>query len=84
MGNLSIKKTNEREDRYRRLLEATDEKTIAGALDIASKHYLADLEAKEDVAKNADDMSGVEVLEELSNPFIPIVREVETSVGRRD
>lgn len=31
MGNLSIKKTNEREDRFRRLMEATGENTIAGA-----------------------------------------------------
>lgn len=40
----------EREDRLARLQEATGEKTKAGAIDVAIKHYLADLHAKRGVA----------------------------------
>ena len=38
---------DEREDRLRRLMQATGESTKAGALDVAVKHYLADLRNKE-------------------------------------
>lgn len=65
-----------REDRLRRLMEATGEATKVGALDVAAKHYLADLEAKEDVV----DVLPADVVDELSTPWIPLER--ETSVGR--
>lgn len=65
-----------REDRLRRLMEATGEATKAGALDVAAKHYLQDLENKRDVA---DELRG-DVAEDLSTPWLPIER--ETSVGR--
>lgn len=80
MGNLSIKKTEEREDLWRRLLEATGESTVAGALDVAAKHYLADLRSKDQLVEDLDD----EILQDLSNPWLPLERDVSTSVGRAD
>lgn len=67
--------SEEREDRLRRLMQATGESTKAGALDVAVKHYLADLRNKEQVA---DDLS-TEVLEDLHTPWVPMER--ETTVG---
>lgn len=77
---MRIRMTDEREDRLRRLMEATGEKTKSGALDVACKHYLADLEAKQ---RHVDEIPP-DVLEDLSTPYVPIEREVETSVGRGD
>lgn len=84
MGNLSMKKTDGRENRHRRLMQATGESTVSGAIDVAAKHYLADLKAKERVAEHVDELKSAEVLEELSNPWIPIEREVSINVGRTD
>lgn len=75
MGNWSIKKTDEREDRLRRLMAETGEKTKAVPIDVAMKHYLADLARKEQVAPEIRD----ELARELSTPWLPIER--ETSVG---
>jgi hypothetical protein len=69
-----------REDRLRRLMEATDENTKAGAIDMACKHYLADLERKQN---HIDELSP-ELVEKLSTPYIPLEREVTTRVGRRE
>jgi predicted DNA-binding protein len=68
---------DEREDRLRRLMEATGESTKAGAIDLAIKHYLLDLENKRRVA---DDLE-TGALEELHTPYLPLER--ETTVGRR-
>lgn len=76
MSNMSIKKTEKREDRWRRLLALTDENTVAGALDIATKHYLADARNKRELA---DELTPAQI-ETLSTPQLPI--EVETRVGR--
>lgn len=59
-------------------MEATGENTKSGALDVAAKHYLADLRSKERVAADLDG----DVLDELSTPYIPLER--ETTVGRGD
>jgi predicted DNA-binding protein len=67
--------TDERENRLRRLMEATGENTKAGAIDIAVKHYLTDLEQKRQLV---DEISP-ELAEELSTGSMPI--QVETSVG---
>lgn len=80
MSNISIQRTEERENRIRRLMEATGEKTKAGAIDVAMKHYLADLEAKE---RHVGELP-TELVEQLSTPFIPIERTVETRVGPTD
>lgn len=72
---MRIRMDDEREDRLRRLMEATGEKTKAGALDAAAKHYLADLQNKQQVAEDLD----TEIAETLSTPWLPIKR--ETSVG---
>ena len=45
---MSIRMTDERAGRLRRLMQATDESTKAKAFDVAAAHYLADL---------ADDLS---------------------------
>lgn len=68
----------EREDRLRRLMQATGENTKAGAIDAAIKHYLQDLRNKQRVADELD----TEVVEELSTPWIPMER--ETSVGPQE
>lgn len=68
----------EREDRLRRLMQATGENTKAGAIDTAVKHYLQDLRNKQRVADDLD----TDVLEELSTPWIPMNR--ETSVGPQE
>lgn len=72
---MRIRMSEEREDRLRRLMQATDENTKAGALDIAVKHYLSDLQNKELVA----DQLTSEQLEALHTPYIPLER--KTSVG---
>jgi predicted DNA-binding protein len=51
---MSIRMTEERGDRLRRVMEATGKNTKAKALDLAMNHYLADLANKERVA---DDLS---------------------------
>lgn len=76
--SMRIRMDEEREDRLRRLMEATGESTKAGAIDAAIKHYLADLRNKKRVA----DELPTEALEELHTPYIPIER--ETNVGRED
>lgn len=77
-ADMRLRMTDEREDRIRRLMEATGENTKSGALDVAAKHYLADLRNKERVAADLDG----DVLDELSTPYIPLER--ETTVGRGD
>ena len=78
-GNtMSIRMTDERADRLRRLMQATDESTKAKAFDVAAAHYLADLANKERVADNLPgDVAG-----DLSTPWLPIDREMR--VGRGD
>ena len=75
---ISIRMSDERGDRLRRVMEATGENTKPKALDVAMSYYLADLENKERVA---DDLSG-EIADDLSTPWLPIGR--ETRVGRSD
>ncbi len=70
--------TEEREDRLRRLMQKTDENTKAGAIDVAMKHYLSDLQNKERIA----DQLSTEALDELHTPYIPLER--DTSVGIKD
>ena len=67
---MSIRMSEERGDRLRRVMDATGENTKAKALDIAMNHYLADLENKQRVA------------DDLSTPWLPIAR--ETQVGRSE
>ncbi|WP_338738302.1 hypothetical protein [Haloplanus salilacus] len=71
---------NEREDRIRRLMEATGENTKAGAIDAAAKHYLADLRNKQQVADDLD----TETASELSTPWLPIERETIVGVEEED
>lgn len=73
---MRIRMNPEREDRLARLQEATGEKTKAGAIDAAVKHYLADLRAKRDVAPELED----ELAERLSTPWLPIERETRVGV----
>ena len=75
---MSLRMTDERADRLRRLMQATDESTKAKAFDVAAAHYLANLENKERVA---DDLPAAQV-DELSTPWLPIDR--ETRVGRME
>lgn len=77
---MRIRMNDEREDRLRRLMEATGEKTKSGAIDMACKHYLADLERKQ---KNVDKLPDG-LVNELSTPYIPLTREVTHSVGKGD
>lgn len=65
-----------RTDRLRRLMEATGENTKSGAVDVAMKHYLADLRNKEAMA---EELPG-DLAEQLSTPFLPIKRDI--SVGK--
>jgi len=73
---MRIRMNDEREDRLRRLMDATGESTKAGAIDLAIKHYLLDLENKQRVA---DDLP-TDALKQLHTPYLPLER--ETSVGR--
>ncbi|MWG36957.1 hypothetical protein [Halomarina oriensis] len=75
-SSMTLELPDDRHDRLRRLVEATGERTKAGALDVAVKHYLADLRNKEAVV---DDLPA-DVVDELSTPYLPIER--STSVGR--
>lgn len=75
---MRIRMTDEREDRLRKLMDATGEKTKSGAIDMACKHYLADLERKR---KNIDEIPDG-LVDELSTPYVPLDRTVENSVGR--
>lgn len=73
---MRIRMDEEREDRIRRVMQATGENTKSGAIDIALKHYLADRRSKEKVAPELPD----ELAEQLSTPYLPIER--ETRVGK--
>ncbi len=53
-------------------MEATGKNTKSGAIDVACKHYLADLERKR---KNIDELQD-ELVEGLSTPYIPLERKV--------
>lgn len=75
-----MKKTDEREERFRRLLEATAVNTIAGDIDVATKHYLAELEAKRRIVDELPDR----FVDDLSTPYIPLRREISTRVGRAE
>lgn len=75
-ASMRLRMTDQREDRIRRLMEATGENTKSGALDVAVKHYLADVRNKQRIA---DDLP-TDLVEELSTPYVPIKR--ETNVGR--
>lgn len=77
---MRIRMTEEREDRLRRLMQATGEKTKSGAIDMACKHYLADLERKQ---KNIEELPD-QLVDELSTPYVPLDRTVENNVGRTD
>lgn len=77
---MRIRMNDEREDRLRRLMQATGEKTKSGAIDVACKHYLADLERKR---RHVEDMDP-ELAEALSTPYVPIDVEIQRSVGRTD
>jgi hypothetical protein len=70
-----IRKTDEREALWDELQEATDEATLAKALDRAARHYVEDLRNK----RRAADETAPRVLEELSTEVMPI--SVETVVG---
>lgn len=78
--NFRMRMDEKRQDRMRRLLEATGESTQTKAVDVAMKHYLADLEAKQ---RHIEDLPG-EVVDALSTPFIPMERSVTSHVGRVD
>ena len=75
---MSLRMTDERGDRLRRVMQATGENTKAAALDVVMNHYLADLENKRRVTRKLDDGMATE----LSTPWLPIQR--ETRVGRTD
>jgi len=78
-GNtMSIRMTDERADRLRRLMQATDESTKAKAFDVAAAHYLADLANKERVGNDLP----ADLADDLSTPWLPIER--ETRVGRSE
>ena len=76
--SMRINKTDERARRWKRLKDATGESTVSGALDVAAKHYIEDLRAKQEVAEELDP----EVREALSSTYLPI--EVDVDVGRDD
>ena len=74
---MRIRNTEERKRRWERLKRATGENTVAGALDVAAKHYVSDLETKRDLV---EDLSP-EVAAELSTPQLPVHVERVESVG---
>ena len=76
---MSVRMTEERGDRLRRVMDATGENTKAKALDVAMNHYLADLANKERVA---DDLPA-DLVDELDTPWLPMDRP-ETRVGRTE
>jgi len=77
---MRIHDTPEREHRWERLKEATGESTVAGALDIATKHYLADLEQKRDLVEGLSP----QLAAEISTPFLPVEVERTERIGRED
>jgi len=68
----------ERKRRFRRVMEATGENTKAGAIDVAMKHYLRDLQQKRQLVDSLEP----ETAEALSTGSMPI--NVEASVGDQD
>jgi len=75
---MSIRMSEERGDRLRRVMEATGENTKAKALDVAMNHYLADLANKKRVGNDLP----ADLADDLSTPWLPIER--ETRVGRSE
>jgi hypothetical protein len=72
---MRIRMNDKRERRMRRLMEATGENTKSGAIDIAMKHYLIDLENKRDLVNELPP----EHADALSTGPMPIT--VNASVG---
>ena len=75
---MSLRMSEERGDRLRRVMEATGENTKAKALDVAMNHYLDDLANKERVGNDLP----ADLADDLSTPWLPIER--ETRVGRSE
>jgi hypothetical protein len=76
---MNIRMTEDRENSLRRLMQATGENTKSKAIDVAIRHYLADLENKKRVANDLDP----EHVEQLSMPWLPMDRP-EARVGKRE
>ena len=76
MANLSIKKRDARQARFRRLLDASGENTLAGAIDVAVQYYLADVRNKRSVAEELPP----DFARKLSTTYVPISVDIE--VGR--
>lgn len=76
MSQMTLELPDDRQARLRRVMEATGERTKAGAIDVAMQHYLADLENK----RRAVDRMDNELVKLLSTPYLPLER--ETIVGR--
>jgi hypothetical protein len=76
---MNIRMTDERERALRRLMQATDENTKSKAIDVAIRHYLADLENKKRVANDLNP----DHVEQLSTPWLPMDRP-EACVGRQE
>lgn len=77
-GLTNASNTEERESRIRRLMRATGENTKSGAIDVASKHYLADLERK-----HIDGLPP-ELVNESSTLYVPVKYDVTTHIDRTD
>lgn len=77
---MRLRMTDEREDRFRRMMQASGENTKAGAIDVAMKHYLTDLSNKQRVIDHMDP----QLAEELHTPYIPLEVTVDRNVGHND
>lgn len=69
---MRIRKTDQREALWDELQEATDEATLAKALDRAARHYVEDLQNKRRVADEIEPR----LFEELSTDELPIETDI--------
>lgn len=75
-----IRLNDERRDLWDRLQRATGENTVSGALDVAAKHYLNDLENKRMAIEDLDP----ETADVLSTPWVQLDVTVDRSVTAGD
>ena len=78
---MSIRMSEDRADRLRRVMEATGENTKAGAVDRAMEGYLELLDALDRAGDHPDMMP--ELAEALSTPHVEVVYRTEYEVNTR-
>lgn len=77
-GTMSLRMSAAREEAILQVMRLTGEKTKAGAIDVALKHYAQDYRNKEMLIDELDPA----LVEDLNTAYLPMTMEISTSVGK--